>query len=96
MEYSIAMKTLFLQLNMLRFSGGTINPASNPFFMERFGINAIFNSGAIKLNGKYVLIARVEGNSRKSFFAIAESDNGIDNFRFRIFRSFWRKPKIRM
>lgn len=60
-----------------------LNPASNPFFMERFGINAIFNSGAIKLNGKYVLVARVEGNDRKSFFAIAESDNGIDNFRFR-------------
>jgi 4-O-beta-D-mannosyl-D-glucose phosphorylase len=55
----------------------------NPFLQERFGINAVFNSGAIKFNNKYVLVARVEGVDRKSFFAIAESDNGIDNFRFR-------------
>ena len=56
---------------------------TNPFFMERLGINAIMNSGAIYLNGKYCLVCRVEGNDRKSFFAVAESPNGIDNFRFR-------------
>jgi len=50
--------------------------------MERIGINATFNAGAIKLNGKYLVVARVEGNDRKSFFAVAESPNGIDNFRF--------------
>lgn len=50
--------------------------------MERFGINAVFNAGAIKFNGKYLVMARVEGHDRKSFFAIAESPNGIDNFRF--------------
>ncbi|RYG05884.1 MAG: glycosidase [Chitinophagaceae bacterium] len=60
-----------------------LNPATNPYLMERFGINAVFNAGAIKYNGKYVLIARVEGTNRKSFFALAESDNGIDHFRFR-------------
>jgi len=60
-----------------------LNPASNPYLLERFGINAAFNAGAIKFNGKYLLVARVEGNDRKSFFAIAESPNGIDNFRFR-------------
>ena len=58
------------------------NPETNPFFMERFGINAVFNAGAIKYNGKYLIMARVEGYDRKSFFAIAESPNGIDNFRF--------------
>jgi len=58
------------------------NPETNPFFMERFGINAVFNAGAIKYNGKYLIMARVEGYNRKSFFAIAESPNGIDNFRF--------------
>ena len=58
------------------------NPETNPFLMERFGINAVFNAGAIKWNGKYLMIVRVEGNDRKSFFAIAESPNGIDNFRF--------------
>lgn len=62
------------------------NPETNPFFMERIGINATLNSGAIKFNGKYILIVRVEGNDRKSFFAVAESPNGIDNFRF------WDKP----
>ena len=56
---------------------------TNPFFMERLGINCVFNSGAIYLNGKYCLVCRVEGNDRKSFFAVAESPNGIDNFRFR-------------
>jgi 4-O-beta-D-mannosyl-D-glucose phosphorylase len=50
--------------------------------LERFGINGIFNAGAIKFNGKYILVARVEGNDRKSFFAIAESPNGIDQFKF--------------
>lgn len=59
------------------------NPATNPYFMERIGINATLNSGAMKLDGKYVLVVRVEGNDRKSFFAVAESDNGVDGFRFR-------------
>lgn len=59
-----------------------MNPETNPFFMERLGINAVMNSGAIELNGKFYLVARVEGNDRKSFFAVAESDNGIDNFKF--------------
>lgn len=59
-----------------------LNQETNPYFMERLGINAVMNSGAIYLNGKYYLVARVEGNDRKSFFAVAESDNGIDNFRF--------------
>ncbi len=58
------------------------NPETNPFLMERFGINAVFNAGAIKYNGKYLIMARVEGYDRKSFFAIAESPNGIDNFHF--------------
>lgn len=57
--------------------------SDNPFFMERMGVNAVFNSGAVYLNGKYYLIARVEGNDRKSFFAIAESDNPVQGFRFR-------------
>jgi len=55
---------------------------SNPFMMERIGMNATFNAGAMKWNGKYLLAVRVEGSDRKSFFAIAESPNGIDNFRF--------------
>jgi len=58
------------------------NYETNPYFMERLGINATLNSGAIELNGKFYLVVRVEGNDRKSFFAVAESDNGIDNFRF--------------
>lgn len=62
------------------------NPATNPYFMERIGINATLNSGAIKLGDKYVLIVRVEGNDRKSFFAVAESPTGVDNFRF------WPRP----
>lgn len=61
---------------------------SNPYFMERISINAVFNAGAIKYNGKFCLIARVEGSDRKSFFAIAQSDNGTDGFRF------WEKPII--
>lgn len=60
----------------------------NPFLMERFGINAAFNAGAMKWNDKYLLAVRVEGYDRKSFFAIAESPNGIDNFRF------WEKPIV--
>ena len=54
----------------------------NPYFMERLGINAVMNSGAIELNGKFYLVARVEGNDRKSFFAVAESESGVDGFRF--------------
>ena len=60
-----------------------LNPETNPYFMERLGINAAFNSGAIKLNGKYYLVARMEGNDRKSFFAVAESDSPVEGFRFR-------------
>jgi 4-O-beta-D-mannosyl-D-glucose phosphorylase len=63
-----------------------LNAATNPYLMERFGINATFNAGAIKFNDKYVVVARVEGLDRKSFFAVAESDNGIDNFKF------WDRP----
>lgn len=59
-----------------------LNPTTNPFLMERIGINAVFNAGAIKWQGKYVLVARVEGNDRKSFFAVAESPNGVDHFQF--------------
>jgi len=59
-----------------------LNPETNPFLMERFGINATFNSGAIKLDDKYLLVVRVEGLDRKSFFAVAESSNGVDNFKF--------------
>lgn len=59
-----------------------LNPETNPYLMERIGVNATMNSGAIKWNGKYLIIVRVEGNDRKSFFAIVESPNGIDNFRF--------------
>ncbi len=54
----------------------------NPFFMERLGINAVMNSGAIEIEGNYYLVVRVEGNDRKSFFAVAESSNGTDGFRF--------------
>lgn len=63
-----------------------LNPETNPYLMERIGVNATMNSGAIKWNGKYLMIVRVEGNDRKSFFAIAESPNGIDNF------CFWEYP----
>lgn len=59
-----------------------INPETNPYLMQRFGINAVFNAGAIKFNNKFLVVARVEGYDRKSFFAIAESNNGIDNFHF--------------
>jgi 4-O-beta-D-mannosyl-D-glucose phosphorylase len=56
--------------------------AHNPSLMERIGVNATLNSGAIFMHGKYLLMVRVEGNDRKSFFAVAESPNGVDNFRF--------------
>lgn len=59
-----------------------LNPKTNPYLMERFGIHAAFNSGAIKWNGKYLLVVRVEAADRKSFFAVAESPDGVDNFRF--------------
>ena len=63
-----------------------LNETTNPFLMERFGIHATLNSGAIKWNGSYVLVVRVEAADRKSFFAVAESPNGVDNFRF------WDRP----
>lgn len=56
--------------------------STNPYMEERIGINATMNSGAIKLNGKYYLVVRVEGDDRKSFFAVAESDSPVDGFRF--------------
>ena len=59
-----------------------LDEKSNPYLMERIGVNATLNSGAIKWNGKYLLVVRVEGADRKSFFAVAESPNGVDNFRF--------------
>ena len=59
------------------------DPAANPFMMQRLGVNAVLNAGAIKLNGKYLLAARVEGMDRKSFFAVAESDRPTEGFRFR-------------
>lgn len=59
-----------------------LNPETNPYFMERLGVNAVMNSGAIELNGKFYLVARIEGNDRKSFFGVAESENGIDGFHF--------------
>jgi 4-O-beta-D-mannosyl-D-glucose phosphorylase len=65
-----------------------LDPATNPFMMERLGINAVFNAGAMKWQGHYLVVARVEGNDRKSFFAIAESPNGVDQFRF------WPKPVV--
>ncbi len=58
------------------------NPETNPYFMERIGVNATLNSGAMKWKGKYIVMVRVEGYDRKSFFAVAESPNGVDNFRF--------------
>jgi 4-O-beta-D-mannosyl-D-glucose phosphorylase len=59
-----------------------LNYESNPYLLERIGVNGTFNSGAIELNGKFLLAVRVEGTDRKSFFAIAESPNGVDNFKF--------------
>lgn len=63
-----------------------LDEETNPYLMERFGIHAAFNSGAIKIDGRYLLVVRVEAADRKSFFAVAESPNGIDNFRF------WDRP----
>jgi 4-O-beta-D-mannosyl-D-glucose phosphorylase len=65
-----------------------LNSSSNPYLLERFGVNSVFNAGAIKLDGKYLLVARVEGNDRKSFFAVAESSSGVDNF------VFWNEPLV--
>ena len=65
-----------------------LNPKSNPYLLERIGINAAFNPGAIEIDGKILLMCRVEGYDRKSFFAVAESKNGIDNFKF------WRTPVV--
>ena len=64
------------------------NPETNPFMMQRLGVNAVFNSGAILLDGKFTLVARVEGSDRKSFFAVAQSDSGVDGFRF------WDEPVL--
>ena len=63
-----------------------LNPATNPYLMERFGIHAVFNAGAIKWQGRYLLALRVEGADRKSFFAMAESPDGVNGFRF------WDRP----
>jgi 4-O-beta-D-mannosyl-D-glucose phosphorylase len=68
-----------------------MDESTNPYLMERFGINSVFNAGAIKLNGKYHLVSRVEGVDRKSFFAVAESDSGVDGFRFREY-PIWMPP----
>ena len=65
-----------------------LNEKTNPFMMERIAVNAVFNSGAIKWKGKYVLAVRVEGADRKSFFALAESPNGVDHF------EFWESPVV--
>lgn len=63
-----------------------LNPDTNPFCMERLGINAVFNAGAIEMAGKILLVCRIEGNDRKSIFGVCESENGIDGFRF------WDEP----
>lgn len=63
-----------------------LDPGRNPFLMERIGINGTFNAGALLWQGRYLLVVRVEGKDRKSFFAIAESPSGVDNFRF------WQRP----
>lgn len=65
-----------------------LDPSTNPRWIERLGINAVFNPGAIELNGRILLVARVEGADRKSFFAVAESANGVDGFRF------WDEPLV--
>lgn len=59
-----------------------LDPQRNPRLMERLAVNAVFNAGAIEHHGRYVMVARVEGADRKSFFAVAESPNGVDSFRF--------------
>jgi 4-O-beta-D-mannosyl-D-glucose phosphorylase len=63
-----------------------LNPQTNPYLSERLGVNAVFNAGAIELDGKILVACRVEGADRKSFFAMAESPNGVDHFRF------WDEP----
>ena len=65
-----------------------LNPATNPLGLERLGVNAVLNPGAIELDGRVLLVCRVEGNDRKSFFAVAESANGVDGFRF------WDTPVV--
>ena len=65
-----------------------LNRETNPCFMERLGVNAVMNAGAVELDGKVCLVVRVEGNDRKSFFAVAESESGVDGFRF------WDEPVI--
>jgi 4-O-beta-D-mannosyl-D-glucose phosphorylase len=60
-----------------------LDPRTNPLLLERIGVNATFNAGAILRDDRYLLVVRVEGNDRKSWFAIAESDTGVDGFRFR-------------
>ena len=65
-----------------------LNAETNPYFMERLGVNAVMNAGAIEIGGKICLVVRVEGNDRKSFFAVAESESGVDGFRF------WDEPVI--
>jgi len=64
------------------------DPGSNPFLMERLGVNSVCNPGAMAFDGKYILMARVEGKDRKSFLAVAESENGVDGFRF------WDRPAV--
>lgn len=59
-----------------------LNPETNPLLLQRLGVNSVFNAGAIEHDGKILMMCRVEGDDRKSFFAVAESDNGIDGFRF--------------
>ena len=63
-----------------------LDPATNPMLLERLAVESVFNAGAIRFGGKYCVVARVEGFDRKSFFAVAESDNGTDGFRF------WPEP----
>lgn len=65
-----------------------LNVETNPYFMERLGVNAVMNAGAVELDGKVCLVVRVEGNDRKSFFAVAESESGVDGFRF------WEEPVV--
>ena len=65
-----------------------LDPATNPMLLERLAVEAVFNAGAIRFGGKYCVVARVEGFDRKSFFAVAESDNGTEGFRF------WPEPIV--
>ena len=65
-----------------------LNHETNPFLMERLEINTVFNAGAIEWDGKIIMMPRIESNDVKSFFGIAESKNGIDNFRF------WDYPTV--